>query len=114
MNNNLEREASSQQAALLTTKLFIPTARTDLVHRSHLTDRLNEGLQRKFTLISAPAGFGKTTLLSEWIPASPRCVTWVSLDHGDNDAIRFLHHVIAALQMLYSSLGEKARALFDS
>jgi len=97
--------------ALLTTKLYLPPARSDLMQRSHLTDRLNNGMQRKLTLVSAPAGFGKTTLLDEWIPTSPRCVTWVSLDHGDNDTIRFWNYVIAALQMLQNNLGEKARSL---
>ncbi len=110
MNNDHAREAALP-AALLTTKLFIPSARTDLVHRARLTERLNEGVQRKLTLISAPAGFGKTTLLGEWIPASPRCVTWVSLDHSDNEVMRFWSYFIASLQMLQSSLGEKARGL---
>ncbi|MCI0695626.1 hypothetical protein L0337_26935 [candidate division KSB1 bacterium] len=100
--------------ALLPTKLYIPPARTDLVQRRHLTNRLNEGMQRRLTLISAPAGFGKTTLLGEWIPTSSRCVTWVSLDKGDNDAIRFWTYVIAALQMLRSDLGKKTQGLLNS
>ncbi len=76
---------TSPQPLLLTTKLYLPPARSNLVPRPRLTRRLNEGLTRKLTLISAPAGFGKTTLLSEWIPHSQRCVAWVSLDEGDND-----------------------------
>lgn len=102
------------KAFLLTTKLFVPAARPDLVPRPRLTARLNDGLSRKLTLISAPAGFGKTTLLGEWIPASPRCVTWVSLDHGDNEVMRFWSYFIASLQMLQSNLGEKARALINA
>ena len=65
---------------LLTTKLFIPRSRKNMVCRPRLVDRLNSGLDGKLTLIAAPAGFGKTTLLSEWIPQSPRYVTWLSLD----------------------------------
>jgi len=96
---------ASPQSVLLPTKLYIPSVRTDFVQRPRLTSRLNDGVQRKLTLISAPAGFGKTTLLGEWIPTSARCVTWVSLDQSDNDVPRFLSYVIAALQMLQSSLG---------
>jgi len=105
---------SKNSFALLATKLFIPPARTDLVQRPHLTERLNQSLKNKLTLISAPAGFGKTTLLGEWIPRSERCVTWASLDKGDNDPTRFWNYVIAALQMLRSDLGKNTRALFDS
>jgi ATP/maltotriose-dependent transcriptional regulator MalT len=61
---------------ILTTKLSIPTTRPELVLRPRLIDRLNQGLQRKMTLISAPAGFGKTTLASEWIAGCERPVTW--------------------------------------
>jgi LuxR family maltose regulon positive regulatory protein len=113
MSDNRESSISSQ-IALLPTKLYIPTARTDLVQRRHLTNRLNEGMQRRLTLVSAPAGFGKTTLLGEWIPTSRRCVTWVSLDKGDNDAMRFWTYVIAALQMLRSDLGKTTQELLNS
>jgi LuxR family maltose regulon positive regulatory protein len=99
---------------LLTTKLYLPPARPNVVPRPHLTQRLNEGLTRKLTLVSAPAGFGKTTTLSEWIPHSPRCVTWVSLDEGDNDPTRFWTYFIAALQRLSPQLGENALAFIQS
>ncbi len=87
---------------LLTTKLYIPYQRATqrLVSRPHLVARLNEALSDRLTLVSAPAGFGKTTLLSEWIPHSHHCVAWVSLDAGDNDPIRFWTYSLAALQML--------------
>jgi LuxR family transcriptional regulator, maltose regulon positive regulatory protein len=65
---------------LLRTKLFIPRPRKNLIARPRLVDCLNEGLDKKLTLIAAPARFGKTTLLSEWISHSPRYVTWLSLD----------------------------------
>ncbi|UCC65140.1 MAG: LuxR family transcriptional regulator, partial [Anaerolineae bacterium] len=82
---------------LLKTKLYIPPIRPELVSRPRLIERLNAGLGRKLTLVSASAGFGKTTLLSEWVGACGRPVAWVSLDEGDNDPIRFWAYFIAAL-----------------
>jgi LuxR family transcriptional regulator, maltose regulon positive regulatory protein len=99
---------------LLTTKLYIPPVRTGLVSRPRLVERLKGGLTGKLTLISAPAGFGKTTLLSGWIPQSERYVAWLSLDDSDNDPIRFWIYFISALQLLQPSLGEKALLLLQS
>src|SRR5512147_3200847 len=98
---------------ILATKLYIPRPRPNVVHRLRLIERLNEGhpAGRKLTLISAPAGYGKTTLLSEWIPQSERCVTWVSLDDGDNDPLQFWECVIAALQLLDAKIGRNALTL---
>jgi len=89
------------------------------VSRPRLIERLNAGLQRKLTLISAPAGFGKTTLLSEWISesASQRCdrpVAWVSLDEGDNDPTRFWSYLSAALQKAQPGIGETASTMLRS
>ncbi|MCB0195073.1 MAG: hypothetical protein KDJ65_24210 [Anaerolineae bacterium] len=94
--------------SILSTKLFIPQARPsqEVLSRSHLIDRLQSGLSRRLTLISAPAGFGKTTFLAQWIPHSDRGVCWVSLDEADNDLSRFLAYVIAALQMLKADFGQ--------
>ncbi len=99
---------------LLSTKLFIPRPRSDRVSRPRLIERLNAGLDRKITLITAPAGFGKTTLLSEWIPHSPRPVAWFSLDEGDNSPARFWAYVIAALQTLSPELGKGVQPLLRS
>jgi LuxR family maltose regulon positive regulatory protein len=110
----LDTSGASRSGELLSTKLYIPRPRRNLVRRRRLTARLNAGMRRKLTLISAPAGFGKTTLLSEWIPTSERCVTWVSLDQGDNEPVRFWAHFIAALQMLHPDIGELALPLFLS
>ena len=91
-------------APILLTKLFIPTQRPELVSRSHLIEQLNRGLHRKLTLISAPAGFGKTTLITEWLisngddASSPFLVAWFSLDEGDNDVVRFLTYLISSLK----------------
>ena len=104
-------------APLLTTKLHIPPVRPALVPRQRLIERLNEGLLRKLTLISAPAGFGKTTLVSEW-HASPAGrevpLAWLSLDDDDNDPVRFWAYVIAALQTVSASVGTEAQALLQS
>jgi LuxR family maltose regulon positive regulatory protein len=83
------------QTPLLATKLYIPPARPNRVPRPRLIDQLN--ILQPLTLIAAPAGFGKTTLLSDWIPQSKHCVTWLSLDNDDNDPIRFWVYVVAAL-----------------
>jgi LuxR family maltose regulon positive regulatory protein len=85
---------------LLSTKLYIPKSRPDLVPRHRLIERLNQGVDRKLTLISAPAGFGKTTLLSDWVRQSNKTVAWVSLDQGDNDQTSFLVYLVAALHSI--------------
>jgi LuxR family maltose regulon positive regulatory protein len=85
---------------LVMTKLYIPPVRPELVPRRRLIERLDAGLRRKLTLISAPAGSGKTTLLSEWASGCGRAVAWISLDGGDNDPVRFLAYLVAALQTI--------------
>lgn len=92
-------------APILATKLYIPPPRTRIVLRSRLIGRLNEGLHRKLTLVSAPAGFGKTTLVSEWVAGCERPAAWVSLDEGDNDPARFLTYFVAAVQTLAPTIG---------
>ena len=93
--------------SILVTKLFIPPTRTKLVSRPRLIERLNGGLHRKITLISAPAGFGKTTLVTDWLDSLRESagsadqithkIAWLSLDTRDNDLVRFLTYFIAAL-----------------
>ncbi len=91
---------------ILATKLYLPPPPAKAVLRPHLTERLNEGFHRKLTLVSAPAGFGKTTLVSEWVNGSERPTAWLSLDEGDNDPTRFLVYCVAALQTVAASIGE--------
>ncbi|UCF59714.1 MAG: hypothetical protein JSV37_08055 [Anaerolineaceae bacterium] len=86
---------------ILTTKLHIPYPSSNLVSRPRLLKRLNEGWNRKLTLISAPAGYGKTTLLSEWISTSEMPFCWLSLDEQDNDLNRFLSYIIASLDSIF-------------
>ncbi|TFE22719.1 LuxR C-terminal-related transcriptional regulator [Cohnella luojiensis] len=91
---------------ILSTKLYIPAPRPKVVLRPRLNGRLNEGLNRKLTLISASAGFGKTTLVSEWLAGCERPVAWLSLDEGDNDPTRFLTYLIAALRTIGVNIEE--------
>src|SRR5215472_11949738 len=91
---------------ILATKLYIPPLRPNVVSRPHLIERLNEGLHRKLTLISAPAGFGKTTLVSQWFAGGLLPVAWLSLDEGENDPARFLTYLVAAVQTIAPTIGE--------
>src|SRR2546421_9585527 len=91
---------------ILATKLYLPRLRPNVVSRPRLLERLNEDLHRKLTLIAAPAGFGKTTLVSEWLAGGSRPTAWLSLDEGDNDPARFLAYLVAALQTIAPTLGE--------
>lgn len=75
---------------MLLTKLRIPSAGNYIVHRPELYEKLNIGLSRKLILISAPAGFGKTTLISDWANQTRIPTAWFSLDKGDNDPMVFL------------------------
>ncbi|MFC1879623.1 hypothetical protein ACFLZW_06875, partial [Chloroflexota bacterium] len=82
--------------ALLSSKLYFPPQRPELVSRPRLIERLDAGLRGKLTLVSAPAGFGKTTLVSEWVRGCGRPIAWFSLDKNDNDLARLLTYLIAA------------------
>jgi LuxR family maltose regulon positive regulatory protein len=99
---------------ILATKLYISPPRAKIVLRPRLIERLNEGLQRRLTLISAPAGFGKTTLVSEWTARCERPVAWLSLDEGDNDPSRFLSYIVAALQTIATNIGKGVLAILQS
>jgi len=90
---------------VIATKLFFPPPRPNAVLRPRLIARLNEGLHHRLTLISAPAGFGKTSLASAWIAGCGRKAAWLSLDEGDNEPARFLLHLVAALQTIAPALG---------
>ena len=108
-------------SSILVTKLFIPPTRPDLVPRPRLIERLKEGLHRKLTLISAPAGFGKTTLVTEWLDSmqldAKNKVAWLSLDEGENDPVRFLTYFITALNRvagMEGSIGDGALSMLQS
>jgi len=101
--------------SLLASKLFVPPARPGLVPRSRLTERLNAGLERdgrfvrRLSLVCAPAGYGKTTLVSTWLDTLQHPHAWLALDEGDNDPIRFDAYLVAAMQLIDADIGQAAR-----
>ena len=103
-------------AELLTSKLFIPPLRPGLVPRPRLVQLLNEGLhtKRKLTLVSAPAGFGKTTLVVAWLKQIDLPAAWLSLDEADNDLPRFLAYLAAAFQQVDEEIGAPLRSALQS
>jgi len=99
-------------APILATKLYIPPLRPGIVPRPRLIELMNDGVVKggRLTLISASAGFGKTTLVSEWVADCGRPVAWLSLDEADNDPVRFISYLIAALQSIKAGIGESPLA----
>lgn len=98
----------------MTTKLYIPCPTRTGITRQRLIERLNAGMSCRLTLVSAPAGFGKTTLVSEWVASCKRPVVWLSLDEGDNDSACFLTYLVAALQTIVPKIGEGVLAILQS
>jgi LuxR family transcriptional regulator, maltose regulon positive regulatory protein len=101
---------------LVETKLYVPRRRLGMVPRPRLAERLRRGAEAKLTLVSAPAGFGKTTLLTEWLAAAATApsVAWLSLDQRDNDPPTFWAYLIAALQTVAPGVGADALTLLRS
>jgi LuxR family maltose regulon positive regulatory protein len=100
---------------VLSTKLLVPPHRDDVIMRPRLTERLTDGLSGKLTLISAPPGFGKTTLVTEWLTCGDvRRVGWVGLDSGDNDPGRFLTYLVSAIRTVESEFGPGLTNLLQS
>ncbi|MBO0798473.1 MAG: AAA family ATPase, partial [Blastocatellia bacterium] len=102
---------------ILTTKLSIPPKRPDWVLRARLIDQLDQALGKKLVLVSAPAGFGKTTLIASWLhnlgDRGDTRAAWLSLEEADNDPIRFLAHLIASLQTIDQRIGLEARLFLE-
>ncbi len=92
---------------ILITKLYIPPLQPKTVPRPHLTKRLNDCMECRLTLVSASAGFGKTTLISEWVAACKQPVSWLSLDEEHSDYVCFLTYLITALQKIKADIGEE-------
>jgi LuxR family maltose regulon positive regulatory protein len=103
--------AASQQALLLTTKLYRPHPQQGFVARPRLVDRMEEALARGVVLVCAPAGFGKTNLLADWARRGRHPVAWLSLDQGDNDPARFWRHAVAALDRARPGVAERVAGL---
>src|ERR1700759_5356140 len=97
------RVAASGQDALLATKLHVPGPRPGFVPRPRLAGALGGGV----VLVCAPAGFGKTAFLADWLRSGGRPVAWLSLDAGDNDPARFWRHVVAALDRVRPGISER-------
>ena len=120
MTKQRKEEILSAPTALLETKFYVPRPRHGLVLRPRLSERLDRGTTSKLMLVSAPAGFGKTTLLAEWLAAGPaaptdeRLTAWLSLDRGDNHPASFWAYVIAALRTVAAGIGESALALLQA
>ncbi len=91
---------------ILKTKLFIPSLPDGIIIRSRLIRVINESIKKKLLFVSAPAGFGKSTLLIEWVDQSKFPVAWVSLDKTENDPVDFLSYLISGVQSIYQNLGE--------
>src|SRR5512136_188687 len=92
------------ETTLLSTKLFVPPVRERLVARPRLTTILSNALGKGFTLISAPAGYGKTTLVSSSLHESGISCAWLSLEESDNDPISFLQYILTALQAVLPTI----------
>ena len=98
---------------MLLTKLHIPPVGINIVHRTELYDKLNMGLSRKLTLVSAPAGYGKTTLISDWIKQQNITTVWYSIDNADNDPLDFLSYLISGIQGIYKEFGQSSLKLLN-
>ena len=105
------RPVTELRPPLLKTKISIPRLPGEFIHRPRLTDRINQGVKCPLTLINAPAGFGKTNLLTEWTRQTKLPVAWLSIDSDDNDTGRFIRYAIGALQAVEPGFGEEALAL---
>src|SRR4051794_10820810 len=103
-------------APVLGTKLRPPRPRRRLVERTRLTDRLRAdgGERPRLVLVAAPAGFGKTTLLTQWLAAAESRVAWLALDAGDADPRLFLSHLVAAIRTVEPEAGADALALLEA
>ncbi len=98
---------------LLATKFHMPRLRAPLVHRPHLVERLQQATEHPLTLIAAPAGFGKTTLLSTWLERAPLTAAWVSLDRADNDLTRFWFYTLTALDKAFPGCSRRLWGSFN-
>src|SRR5215216_2146664 len=103
--------AAPARDVLLATELHVPRPRPGFLSRPRLLELLGDGETRELTLVCAPAGFGKTTLLAEWARRSRRPVAWLSLDAGDSDPARFWRYVAATLDQLRAGIGQQVAGL---
>lgn len=105
---------STPEIPLLRTKFSVPLIPAEFVHRPRLVERIHRGVKGPLTLLSAPAGFGKTNLLVEWVMQSPLSVAWLTLDREDNDLVRFFRYLTSALQEIDPQLGDETYEFIQS
>src|SRR5215217_896802 len=105
--------AAAERDALLATKLHVPRPRPEFLARPRLLERLTEGTARELTLVCAPAGFGKTSLLADWARRDHRPLAWLSLDQGDSDPARFWRYLTAALDPVGPGIGAQVAELLQ-
>lgn len=108
---NINNQPYSFRTPVLKTKLVIPHTHADFISRSYLIEKLNEGLKKKLILVSAPAGFGKTTAVTDWSKQTGLKAGWIALERGDNQPVRFWDYLLAALDMIQPGLGLRSRDL---
>ncbi len=108
LNENEVRQLHRSMNILLSTKLFTPRIRAAYLRRGRLQDQLEQGAACNLTLVSAPAGFGKTTQVAAWLDSKRIPVSWVALDEGDNDPRLFLAYLVNAVQRVWEHFGERA------
>ncbi len=101
-------------SSLMRTKLYRPRSRSDMISRARLIERLNDGLHGNVTLMCAPAGYGKTTLLTQWLQTIDRHTAWLSLDANDNELRTFVHSLTAALQTIFPDAFQAAASLLKA
>ena len=101
-------------ASLLSTKLYVPTLRREIISRPRLINRLNAGLNSKLILVSAPAGFGKTTLLTDWINSSSLPACWYSVDNQDNTFERFMYYLVTSLRSININVDKQITTILES
>ncbi|MCD6400357.1 MAG: hypothetical protein J7L73_00360 [Anaerolineales bacterium] len=99
---------------ILKTKLFIPPLREGNISRRRLIELVNKNIKEKVLLVSAPAGYGKTTLLAEWVTQTKFPVAWLSLDATENNPISFLTYIISSVQSNYEDLGNAVLGVLRS
>ena len=107
-------ESPRHASVFIPTKLHPPRALNDVIPRARLSEELNQVLERKLALVLAPAGYGKSTLVADWLATAPAPGAWLSLDAGDNSLEGFLHYLVAAIQTLHPQVGNQLLALLRS
>jgi len=103
-----------EPTTLIRTKLNRPRVASDLVERPRLVGKLNRGLERKLALVAAPAGYGKSTLVAEWLETCEQANAWLSLDENDSDLVVYLNYFIAAVQSVFPEAGRETTALLHT